>query len=60
MTLIEAQQNASQILDAERTASTTNYMSPAPFANQLAMAASALGQRGRHPRSVSEYSTVNR
>src|SRR5450755_1086756 len=54
MTLIEALQNASQILDAERTASTTNYMSPTPFANQAAMAASALGQRGWHPRPVSE------
>jgi hypothetical protein len=46
MTLTEAQQNANQILDAERTASTTNYMSPTPFANQAAMAARALGQRG--------------
>ena len=54
MTLIEAQGNANQILDAERTAPTTNYMSLAPFANQLAMAASALGQRGWHPRPVSE------
>jgi hypothetical protein len=54
MTLTEAQQNANQILDAERTASTTNYMSPTPFANQAAMAASALGQRGWHPRPVSE------
>jgi hypothetical protein len=54
MTLIEAQQNASQILDAERTASTTNHMSPTPFANQAAMAATALGQRGWHPRPVSE------
>jgi hypothetical protein len=52
--LIEAQQNTSQILDAERTASTVNYVSPAAFANQLAMAASALGQRGWHPRPVSE------
>jgi hypothetical protein len=54
MTLIEAQQNASQILDAERTAPTTTYKSPAPFVNQAAIAVSALGQRGWHPRPVSE------
>ncbi len=54
MTLIEAQRNACQILDVERTAPTTNYMSPAPFVNQAAIVASALGQRGWHPRPVSE------
>ena len=54
MTLIEAQQNAGHILDAERTAPTTNYMSPTPFVNQAAIAASAIGQRGWHPRLVSE------
>jgi hypothetical protein len=54
MTLIEAQQKAGQILDAERVAPTTNYMSTAPFANQMAIAMSPIGQRGRHPRPVSE------
>jgi hypothetical protein len=54
MKLLEAQQNADRTLDAERTAPTTNYMSPTPFVNQAAMAASALAQRGRHPRPVSE------
>src|ERR1700729_934399 len=54
MRLIEAQQNASRILDAERTMPTITYISPAPFANEAAFAVSSLGQRGRHPRPVSE------
>jgi hypothetical protein len=54
MRLIEAQQNASRILDAERTSPTITYLSPAPFANEAASVMSALGQRGCHPRPVSE------
>lgn len=54
MTLIEAQQKTSQILDEERTSPTTHYMSPEPFVNQAAIAANPLRQGGRHPRPVSE------
>ena len=54
MTLFEAVQKAQQILDAERTAQTLHYMSPAPFLTRAAMVASYIGQRGKHPRLVSE------
>jgi hypothetical protein len=54
MAFLEAQQKASQILDAERAEPTVHYMSPAPFANRAAMTSSPLGQRGWHPRPVSE------
>ncbi len=54
MTLLEAAQKAQQILDAERSAPTLLYMSPAPFLTSAVMAASYLSQRGRHPRPVSE------
>ncbi len=54
MRLIEAQQNADQVLYAERSAPTVNYTSPTPFLNQVAFNLSALGQRGKHPRPVAE------
>lgn len=54
MTLIDAQQNADQVLYAERSAPTVNYISPTPFPNQIAFTSSPLGQRGKHPRPVSE------
>ena len=54
MKLIEGQQNADEVLYAERSAPTINYLSPTPFINQVAFAASPLGQRGQHPRPVSD------
>jgi hypothetical protein len=43
-----------QILDAERANPTVQYQSKTPFLNQAAAEASALAQRGWHPRPVSE------
>ena len=54
MKLIEAQQNADQVLYAERSAPTISYLSPTTFANQIAFKLSPLGQKGQHPRPVSE------
>jgi beta-glucosidase len=57
MTHLETQQKIGQILDAERVAPTIQYVSTAPFANQMAAALSPLGQRGQHPRPVDVTNT---
>jgi len=54
MTVYEARQNADQVLDVERKQPTVTYLAHAPFVNEEAFRASALGQRGWHPRPVSE------
>ena len=43
-----------QILDAERAEPTVQYQATVPFVNEAAFSNSALGQRGWHPRPVSE------
>lgn len=54
MSFSEVKGSVIQLLDAERANPTLQYYASAPFVNEAAANASALGQRGWHPRPVSE------
>lgn len=50
----EVRSSVNQLLGAERAKPKLQYQGSSPFTNQAAADASALGQRGWHPRPVSE------
>ena len=54
MTFSEVQQSMDQVLNEERSMPTVHYQSPQAFAKASAASASALGQRGWHPRPICE------
>lgn len=54
MSFSEVRTSVAQLLDAERANPTLQYLARAPFVNEAVARASALGQRGWHPRPVSE------
>ena len=54
MSFSDVRASVTQVLDAERANPTLQYQASALFANEAAASASALEQRGWHPRPVSE------